>query len=109
MRGECEFGSTNQELEETRSFHCCSVAQSCLALYDTTDCSPPCPWNFPGEITGVGCHFLLQTLQCIGTNGYYFTLLLKEGFTFSTALCCPDTFIPRLKGGSPESLQDCIG
>ena len=19
-----------------------------------------CPWNFPGKITGVGCHFLLQ-------------------------------------------------
>ena len=21
-----------------------------------------CPWNFPGKITGVGCHFLLQGL-----------------------------------------------
>ena len=22
-----------------------------------------CPWDFPGENTGVGCHFLLQTEQ----------------------------------------------
>ena len=22
----------------------------------------PCPWNFPGKSTGVGCHWLLQTL-----------------------------------------------
>ena len=21
-----------------------------------------CPWNFPGKITGVGCHFLLQRI-----------------------------------------------
>ena len=21
---------------------------------------PLCPWNFPGKITGAGCHFLLQ-------------------------------------------------
>ena len=39
------------------------VAQSCLALCDPMDCSPPrllAPWHFPGMNTGVGCHFLLQ-------------------------------------------------
>ena len=30
------------------------VAQLCL-----THCYP-CPWDFPGKNTGVGCHFLLQ-------------------------------------------------
>ena len=30
------------------------------------DCSPAgflCPWDSPGENTGVGCHFLLQYLK----------------------------------------------
>ena len=31
---------------------------------DPVDCSQPsrlpCPWDFPGKNTGVGCHFLLQ-------------------------------------------------
>ena len=31
----------------------CVCAQSCLTLH-------LCPWDFPGEGTGVGCHFLLQ-------------------------------------------------
>ena len=32
-------------------------------FYNPMDCSPPrlfCPWDFPGQNTGVGCHFLLQ-------------------------------------------------
>ena len=39
------------------------VAQSCLTLCDPLDCSLPgfpCPWDFPGKSTGVGCRFLLQ-------------------------------------------------
>ena len=38
-------------------------AQPCLTLCDPMDHRPPrplCPWDFPGKITGVGCHFLLQ-------------------------------------------------
>ena len=37
-------------------------AQSCPALCDPLDCTPPgsCPWNFLGKNTRVGCHFLLQ-------------------------------------------------
>ena len=23
----------------------------------------PCPWDFPGKNTGVGCHFLLQRMK----------------------------------------------
>ena len=36
---------------------------SCIWLFcDLMDCNPGllCPWNFPGENIGVGCHFLLQ-------------------------------------------------
>ena len=37
-----------------------------IYIYDPMDCSPGyrdrplCSWDFPGENTGVGCHFLLQ-------------------------------------------------
>ena len=39
------------------------VAQLCLTLCDTMDCSPPGflrPWDSPGKNTGAGCHALLQ-------------------------------------------------
>ena len=40
------------------------VTQSCLTLCNPMDCSPStrilCPWDFPGQNTGVGCHSLLQ-------------------------------------------------
>lgn len=38
------------------------VVQSCLTLFDPTDCSPlgcSIHWHFPGENTGVGCCFFL--------------------------------------------------
>ena len=40
------------------------VTQSCLTLGDPMDCSLPgsSPWDFPGNSTGVGCHFLLQRI-----------------------------------------------
>ena len=46
-----------------RSICVCSVAQSCLTLFNTIGLCPSrllCPWNFPGKNIGVGCHFLLQ-------------------------------------------------
>ena len=50
------------------------VAQSCPTLCNPMDCSLPgseeplSPWNFPGKSgsglpTGVGCHFLLQSMK----------------------------------------------
>ena len=47
------------------------VTQSCPTLCDPMDCSLPgssvhgrllCPWNFPGNSTGVDCHFLRQRI-----------------------------------------------
>ena len=40
------------------------VTQSCLFVTPWTVCSPHvlCPWNFPGQNTEVGCHFLLKGL-----------------------------------------------
>ena len=40
--------------------------QSCLTLCDPIDGSPPgppYPWDSPGKSTGVGCHFLLQSMK----------------------------------------------
>ena len=42
---------------------CCLVPESCLTLYDATNCSPPgssVHGISQGRNTGVGCHFLLQ-------------------------------------------------
>ena len=39
------------------------VTQSCPTLCDPMDCKPTRllhPWDFPGNTTGVGCHFLLH-------------------------------------------------
>ena len=29
----------------------------------------PCPWDYPGKNTGVGCHFLLQCMQVKSESG----------------------------------------
>ena len=41
----------------------CLVAKSCLTLCNPLNYRPTrllCPWDFPGNNIGVGCHFLLQ-------------------------------------------------
>ena len=43
--------------------YCCLVAKSCptpLQPHELQPSSLLCPWDFPGENTRVGCHFLLQ-------------------------------------------------
>ena len=42
---------------------CCLVAKLCPTLFGPHGLYPTRllrPWDFPGENTGVGCHFLLQ-------------------------------------------------
>ena len=63
----------------------------CLVLSDTLR-SPrlqpsrlPCPWNFPGKNTGVGCHFLLLGIFPIqGSNPHLPSLLNWPGRFFTT-------------------------
>ena len=52
-----------------------SVAQSYPTLWGPVDCTCQefCPWNFPDENTGVGCHFLLQGI--FQTQGSYLSFL----------------------------------
>ena len=58
--------------------------QSCSTLCDPMDCRLLCPWDSPGENTGVGCHALLQgnltdpgiklsslNVSCIGSRVLY--------------------------------------
>ena len=40
--------------------HACSVVPDSLQPHGLSPTKPFCPWDFPGENTGVGCHFLLQ-------------------------------------------------
>ena len=43
--------------------------QSCPTLSDPIDGTRlPCPWDFPGKNTGVGCHFLLQCMKVINES-----------------------------------------
>ena len=75
------------------------VAQSCPTLHNPMDCSPArllCPWDFPGQNTGVGCHSLLQGI--FPTQGWNLGLLQlqadslpseppwKPGWTYITSL-----------------------
>ena len=53
--------------------------QSCPTLCDPTDAAAtriPCPWDFPGKNTGVGCHFLL----------HHGIILLKETKNYKTLM-----------------------
>ena len=47
-------------------FNCAQSLQSCPALCDPLDCSPPgsCSWDFPGKNTGVG---LLSCIRLFAT------------------------------------------
>ena len=62
----------------------CWVVHSCPTLSDPVGCSPPrllCPRNFPGDNTGVSCHFLLQGIFQI------------QGLTRVSSISCSDRLI----------------
>ena len=43
----------------------CMCVLSHVSLFVTPKAKLLCPWNFPGNITGVGCHFLFQDQMVI--------------------------------------------
>ena len=53
-------------------------AQLCLTLWTSwaVACQAPLSWNFPGENTGVGCHFLLQGIFWTQELNLHFLCLL---------------------------------
>ena len=61
----------------------CSVAQSCPALWDPVDCSPPASsvhGIFPSKYIRAGCLFLVQGIILI--QGSKLHVLHSEGFLF---------------------------
>ena len=57
----------NKEDNACKSWYrmgCCLVTKSCptLATSWVVAHQAPCPWDFPGKNTGLGCHFLLQSI-----------------------------------------------
>ena len=64
----------------------CSVAKSCLTLFDSMDCSLPgsslCPWGFPGKNAQSSCHFLPQGIFLI--QGSKSHLLHQQADSFTT-------------------------
>ena len=60
---DCIFSVISSCFLHRRSLLLCVVAQSCLTLCDTMDCSLPgtsVHGDSPGKNSGVGCHALLQ-------------------------------------------------
>ena len=70
----------------------CLVAQSCAALYDPMDCSPPgssVHGDSPGKNTGVGCHFFLQGI--FPTQVSVKNIYLVSNCVLDCCCCCLDT------------------
>ena len=103
----------------------CVCAQSCLTLCNPMYCKPAkllCPWDSPGKINGVGCHFLLQWLfptQGIEPMSLASSALAGRFFTTEPMAFCPiplwqvdgetmETVIDFIWGGAPKSLQMVI-
>ena len=61
------------------SIYCCLDFKSCPTLLRSDGLQPArllCPWNFPGKITRVGCHFLLQGIfPTQGSNPHLLLIL----------------------------------
>ena len=85
--------------------HVCSVASNSLQLHRFQPARLFCPWEFPGNSTGVGCHFLLQgifptqesnqsLLHCkqilyqLSYQGSPIEVLIYEFFTFLIHKSC---------------------
>ena len=75
-----------------------SVAQSCLTLWNPTDCRPPgssVHGIFPGKNTRVDCYFLLQRIFLTqGLNPHLLCLLHWKWREREVTQLCPTVFNP---------------
>ena len=88
----------------------CSIVSDSLQPHGLQPTSLLCPWNFPGKITGMGCHFLLQGIfPTQGSNLHLLCLLHWQAdslplhhlgslnilnlISFKVTLCQPSTLI----------------
>ena len=74
----------DRTFRENWNFLACLAAQSFSSLRDPMDCISPgfCPWSFPGQHNGVGCHFLFQGI--VLTQGWSQHLLSLLHWHFLT-------------------------
>ena len=79
---------------------CCLFTKSCLTLEtpSTVAHQALCPWDFPGENTGAGCHFLLQRI--FPSQG------LNPCFLHWQADCLPLSHRRRLLSAWDTSIHD---
>ena len=58
----------------------CSVVSDPQRLHGLQPSRLLCPWDFPGESTGVGCHCLLWHMHLLNTYSIYVWLTYTSGF-----------------------------
>ena len=99
----------------------CLIAKWCSTLYNPMDYGAPgslCSWDFPGNDTGVGCHFLLwgifltQNRTCVSCfAGRFFTcwasfcILLMLPFILLFTLICIRVGIKRIESSTGGGCQ----
>ena len=72
-------------LESVKWKWSCSVVSNPLQPYGLQPARLLCPWDFPGNNTGVGCHFLLQGIfPTQGSNSPSLISPALEGGFFTT-------------------------
>ena len=72
-------------IPEPISFHCsvCSVVYNSLWPYGLQPTRLLCPWNFPGNNTGMGYHFLLQGVFLTQRSNLHLLHLQVNSFRLS--------------------------
>ena len=64
----------------------CSGMSNSLQSHGLWPINLLCPWNFPGQNTGAGCHFLLQRIfPTQGQNMHLFVSCIAGGFFTTSA------------------------
>ena len=88
--------------------HESEVAQSCPTLSNPMDCMQPTrllhPWDFPGKITGVGCHCLLCKASLSFTNSWSLLkpmtielVMLSNHLILCHSLLLPPSIFPSIR------------
>ena len=76
----------------------CSVVSDSLRPHGLQLTRLPCPWNFPGKITGVGCHFLFQGIFLTQGSNPHLWHLLHWQTNFFLPTVSPGTPVANMKG-----------
>ena len=67
---------------------CYLVTKSCLQPHGLQPTRLLCPWDFPGQNTGVECHFCLQGLFPTGIDPGLFLALQADSLPLSHQRSC---------------------